>query len=100
MTYAIHPEAKAELAEAAVYYAEQASPMIATVFMDEFERTVDLIVANQQCGLRVEGGLRLYHLRRFPYTIFYEKNETLGPQIFAVAHQRREPEYWRIRTFK
>jgi hypothetical protein len=39
-------------------------------------------------------GLRLQHFDRFPYTVIYEPDDRLGPQIYAIAHQHREPGYW------
>jgi hypothetical protein len=44
-----------------------------------------------------EAELGVYHFDRFPYTVVYEPGESAGPQIFAIAHQRREPGYWRER---
>lgn len=98
MSYWLHPDAEAELGDAAVFYAERANKMVAGAFLDEFERVVELIVENQQRGPHDEDGLRMYHFNRFPYTVLYEVDEANGPQIFAVAHQSREPGYWRDRT--
>lgn len=42
--------------------------------------------------------MRLYHLDRFPFTVFYEEHETLGPQIYAVAPQARDAGYWLYRV--
>jgi plasmid stabilization system protein ParE len=98
VTHWIHPEAEAELGDAAVFYATHANRAIAEAFLAEYERVLDLIVENQQRGPHAEGGLRLYHFDRFPYTLVYQEDQTLGPQIFAVAHQRREPRYWSGRT--
>lgn len=98
MNYWIHPAAEAELSEAAAYYATHASRTIAEALLIEFERVRDLLVGNQQLGVRTELGMRLFHFDRFPYTIIYEENEDLGPQIYAVAHQRRRPGYWSSRT--
>ena len=94
MSYSIHPEAEAELADAAVYYATHASRMIALAFLAEYERVRDLLIENQSRGPHGEDGLRVYHFDRFPYTVVYEEHEANGPQIFAVAHQSREPGYW------
>ena len=94
MSYSIHPEAEAELADAAVYYATHASRMIALAFLAEYERVRDLLIENQSRGPHGEDGLRVYHFDRFPYTVVYEEDEANGPQIFAVAHQSREPGYW------
>lgn len=98
MSYSIHPDAETELGDAAVYYATRASTMIALAFLAEYERVRDLLIENQQRGSHAEDGLRVYHFDRFPYTVVYEADEANGPQIFAVAHQSREPGYWNDRT--
>jgi plasmid stabilization system protein ParE len=98
LTHWIHPAAEAELGDAAVYYAQNASLAIAEAFLAEYERVRDLIVENQKRGPSIEGGLRVYHFDRFPYTLIYEEDISRGPQIYAVAHQSREPGYWRSRA--
>lgn len=98
MTHSIHPDAEIELGDAAVYYATHASRAIAEAFLAEFERVRDLIIENQHRGPHVEGGLRVYHFDRFPYTLIYAEDPNHGPQILAVAHQSREPGYWDSRT--
>ncbi|MCD6682146.1 MAG: type II toxin-antitoxin system RelE/ParE family toxin [Burkholderiaceae bacterium] len=97
MSYWLHPDAETELGDAAVYYAEHANRAVAEAFLAEFERVRDLLVENQQRGPRGEHGLRLYHFDRFPYTVIYEPDEYAGPQIYAIAHQHREPGYWTTR---
>lgn len=96
MTFWIHPEAEAELGDAAVYYATHASLAIAQAFIAEFERVRDLLVENPQRGPHADFGFRVYHFDRFPYTVIYDENPH-GPRIYAVAHQHREPGYWRER---
>jgi plasmid stabilization system protein ParE len=98
VSYFIHPDAETELGDAAVYYAKHASKVIANAFLLEFQRVRDLLIENQQRGSRLEDGLRIYHFNRFPYSIIYEESEVAGLQIFAVAHQSREPGYWIDRT--
>lgn len=97
MTHWIHPGAEQELGEAALYLAEHASPRIAQAFLLEYERVRDILVQNQQVGPHGDHGMRLYHFDRFPYTLIYEQDPLRGPQIFAVAHQSREPGYWASR---
>lgn len=58
----------------------------------------DLLVENPRRGPRVDFGLRMYHLDRFPYTVIYEPDDVNGPQIFAIEHQHREPGYWAARV--
>ncbi len=98
MTHWIHPDAEAELGDSAVYYATHASRAIAEAFLAEYERVRDLVIENPQRGPRTDGSLRVYHFERFPYTLVYEEDRTRGPQIYAVAHQSREPGYWSDRT--
>jgi plasmid stabilization system protein ParE len=98
VSYWLHPDAEAELGEAAQYYAVAANAMIALAFLAEFERVMELLVENQQRGPHIADGLRVYHFDRFPYTVIYEEDTTSGPQVFSIAHQSREPGYWRERT--
>ena len=98
MTYWIHPDAEAELGDAALYYAEHASRSVAEAFLAEFERVRDLLVENQLRGPHGDLGFRVYHFDRFPYTVVYEVDEHAGPQIYAIAHQHREPGYWSARA--
>lgn len=97
MSYWLHPDAEAELGDAAAYYAAHASLSVAEAFLGEFERIRDLLVENPQRGPHAEFGLRVYHFDRFPYTVVYEPDEQAGPRILAIAHQHREPGYWRDR---
>lgn len=98
MTHWIHPDAEAELSDAAFYYLINANISIAEAFLAEYERVRDLIVEHQRRGPRTDGGLCVYHVDRFPYTLIYEEDGIRGPQIYAVAHQSREPGYWSART--
>jgi plasmid stabilization system protein ParE len=98
VNYWVHPDAEAELGDAAMYYAEHASLAVADAFVLEFERIRDLLVDNQGRGPHGEFGFRIYHFDRFPYTVVYDVDEAAGPQIYAVAHQHREPGYWRGRA--
>lgn len=98
MTVWLHPDAEAELGDAAVYYAAHASTAIATAFLAEFERMRDLIAENPHLGAEAAHGFRIFHFDRFPYTAIYAVEDRLGIVIYAVAHQHREPGYWLERT--
>jgi plasmid stabilization system protein ParE len=98
VTYWLHPEAEAELGDAAVYYLQHASRAVAEAFIAEFERVRDLLAENPHRGPQGDFGLRVYHFDRFPDTLIYEAHDQLGPQIYAVAHQHREPGYWAARV--
>lgn len=96
MSYWLHPDAEAELGDAAVYYAEHANKAIASAFVTEFERVLALLVANQRLDSPADGGRRAYRFRRFPYSLVYQEDSS-GPQVYAVAHQHRELGYWEER---
>ena len=94
MNYWIHPDAETELGDAAFYYAEHAGLAISDALLLEFERVLKILVENQRRGSYGEFGFRVYHFGRFPYSVIYEEHALAGPQIYAVAHQHREPRYW------
>ncbi|HNU12136.1 MAG TPA: type II toxin-antitoxin system RelE/ParE family toxin [Rubrivivax sp.] len=98
MSHWLHPEAEAELGDAALYYATHASRAIAEAFLAEYERVRDLIVENPRRGSHLHGELRVYHFDRFPYSLIYAEDGKRGPQIYAIAHQRRAPGYWSDRA--
>lgn len=93
MTHWLHPDAEAELGDAAVYYAEHVNRAIAEAFLMEYQRVRNLIIENPQRGPHIAFGLRAYHFDRFPFSLIYEESPN-GPQFYAVAHQSREPGYW------
>lgn len=98
MNHWLHEEAEAELGEAAVYYAEHASRSIAEAFLVEFSRVIALLETNQRLGARKEAEMRAYPFHRFPYSLVYRESDSDGPQVYAVAHQSREPGYWQGRV--
>lgn len=98
MSFWIHPDAEAELGDAAVHYASHAGPAIAESFLAEFERVRDFLIENPYSGPEGDDGLRVCHFERFPYTLVYEPDALKGPQIYAVAHQHRAPAYWLYRV--
>lgn len=97
MSYTLHPAAEDELAAAARYYTTHASRRVGEAFLSEFERVATLLAQNQRLGATTREGLRIFLFRRFPYSIIYREAAT-GPIIYSVAHQRREPGYWRSRV--
>ena len=97
MSYWLHEEAEVELGDAASYYAEHATPRIAVAFLSEFERVIELLQLNQKLGTRKDQGMRSYPFQRFPYSLVYREDDAAGPQVYAVAHDSREPGYWQSR---
>ena len=97
MSFSLHPAAEAEFQLAATGYGERAGRNIALAFLAEFERLAELLASNPGLGTPARDGLRIHPMRRFPYSLVY-RGAALGIRILVVAHQHRQPEYWRGRA--
>ena len=85
-------EAAAAFLDVVSYY-EQKQPKLGRRFKEEVQQTLLWLGENAEaCRLRSNGYRRL-NLRIFPYYIPYIiRGSTLW--VVAIAHRRREPEYW------
>ncbi len=90
-----HEFAQGELNEAAAYYA-QARPGLGEAFIVEVEQAVAALAASPLAGTEVEGGVRWWLVKRFPYSVLYRLHDD-QIRILAIAHQKRRPFYWRGR---
>lgn len=91
------PAASDELQEATRWYLEQGGTALAKRFQEAARSGVGSIGAMPMAGRPTEGGCRLWAMRRFPYTLVYRLRGQ-GIEVIAVAHHRREPGYWVVRT--
>ena len=91
-----HDQAKAELKETVAWYEERRAGL-GREFRLAVENAVKRICENPHAGSQY-GNTRFRYLlvRRFPYVVFYSKNEHLV-RVIAVAHGRRKPGYWKNR---
>ena len=87
-----HPEARAELDDAAAYY-ERERRGLGRDFRLEFEIALGRLVEFPELYAIETEDFRACPLYRFPYTIYYPILED-RIWIAAVAHQRRRPGYW------
>ncbi len=87
--------AESELDDAWAWYENQL-PGLGRRFLDEVRQGRAQILAFPNAWHPLEGGIRRYRLKRFPYGLIYsvESNEIV---VIAVAHLHREPDYWRDR---
>jgi plasmid stabilization system protein ParE len=90
-----HPEADAEVTEAARYY-ESRSPGLGLIFLSEIQRAVSQVVTNPEAYPKIANDIRRKALRRFPYGLMYAI-EPDRIRIVAVAHSKRRPYYWSSR---
>lgn len=90
-----HPDADAEITEAAQYY-EVHKPGLGSDFLGEIERGIHLISTNPEASQRIARRVRRKLLWRFPYNLIYAVYSD-RIRIVACAHQKRRPFYWRKR---
>ena len=92
MTYSLHPGAEHDIANALDFYSEQAGPVVAERFLEEFERIAKLLVEHPSLGTPTTRGRRAFPLKVFPYLVVYRNLES-GIRILIVRHQHRKPGY-------
>lgn len=97
MIYSLHPEAEADLRDAAEFYRVRAGNSLSQSLLAEFEQSVIILLQHPGLGSPWRGpGRRRYLMKRFPYSLIYTfYGEEV--QILAVAHHSRRPGYWRGR---
>jgi len=88
--------AKEEMSDAALFY-ETASNGLGNDFLDDVQRTIDILSDYPELGEPVDSDFRRMLLHQFPFSLIYALEQN-GIVIVAVAHQGREPNYWRSRV--
>lgn len=91
----LHPEAEAELEQAAVWYDER-RPGLGLEFLTAVRDGLDEVALHPLRWPVCSRRSRRYRLNRFPYAIIYQivQDQVI---LLAVAHLRRRPGYWRKR---
>jgi len=98
----LHPEARAELRSAALWYDER-RPGLGDEFIAEVAASLNRIGDAPESYPGWPGTpataplIRKATLQRFPYVIAFEKHEQ-HVLVLAVAHAKRRPLYWLTRT--
>jgi len=98
----LHPEARAELRSAALWYEERRSGL-GDEFISAISSSLDRVNDAPESypawpGTRADGPLiRKATIQRFPYVIAFEKHEH-HVLVLAIAHAKRRPLYWFTRT--
>ena len=87
-----HPEAEAELNDAADYYAPW-SPGLDQRFIAEMELALAQIVAFPEASSPVNARTRRKILLGYHYSLLYSVTEC-EIRVLAVAHHARRPFYW------
>ncbi|MDJ1169625.1 type II toxin-antitoxin system RelE/ParE family toxin [Roseofilum sp. BLCC_M154] len=95
MKYVFHPEALTEYAQAVEFYAER-NRELAQEFINSVESAIFQVIEFPTRWPVIEGDIRRYRTRKFPYAILYAIEEDYI-WIVAVVHGHREPGYWQKR---
>ena len=92
MNYSLHTLAKNDVVDAQDYYEQHAGQQVATRFMIELERVIQLLLQNPSFGTPIARQRRIYPLKSFPYSLVYQvQGDHL--YILIVRHQRQKPNY-------
>ena len=97
MKVVLHPEAEAEVDQAATWYEKQRASLggdFHTEVATALGRIRDSPDSHPRLrGIRVLPPIRRAFLKRFPYTVIFERYAQ-NVLVLAVAHARRRPRYW------
>jgi plasmid stabilization system protein ParE len=91
-----HPAAEEELAAALDWYQER-SARAAYRFLQEVAATLERIRHSTGQFASSAAGIRRARLVRFPYSLVFREGAD-GIEVFAIAHAKRKPGYWRSRV--
>ena len=98
MIWLLHPEAEADIEDAAAFYSQRSGPQLAQAFLGEFEQAMQLLVAHPLLGSIWRQSKRRLVMKHFPFSVIYTVAGT-ELRVLAVAHQSRRPGYWRKRCW-
>lgn len=89
----LHPQAETEIEDSADFY-EGRQTGLGEEFRSEVEEALHRIAATPTMFSPYKGGpVRRILLPRFPFGVYFvERDQAI--HVFAVANQRRRPDYW------
>jgi toxin ParE1/3/4 len=90
-----HPDAEAELIEAARFY-EKRVPTLGAQFLEAADQAIRIIADAPDRWRVIEANVRSYLMSRFPYAIYY-RSLPEHIRILAFKHHSRHPNYWHYR---
>ena len=94
--YRFHPAAAEEATAAAQYY-DGARSGLGGEFVADLDDCIAVAREFPEAGSPYIASTRRVLFRRFPFSLIY-RGDTNQIEIIAVAHQKREPGYWRRRV--
>lgn len=85
--------AQRELAEAVQHY-ESESQGLGNRFLEETFKALAILLRHPEAAPQIRGSVRRFVLPKFPYCLLYRPLGAGRLRILAVAHQKRNPQYW------
>ena len=92
----IRPEAEADMSEGFQWY-EDRRDGLGFEFLGEFKTVLERIIDNPLRQPEIYRSARRSLVRRFPYAVIYIF-ESDKVEVIAVAHVKRNPDFWRRRV--
>ncbi len=86
------PEARADLFEAAAWYAEKAEGL-GRDFLSVFDASMETLRTSPEAFPVVFDDVRRVVLRRFPFVVFYVVDDA-EIVVLSLHHERRSPDRW------
>ena len=91
-----HPEAEAELIDAALFYEKRVTSLGAQ-FLAATDQAVERILANPESFRVIATSVGVCGMKRFPYSIYF-RVEVDTIRVLAIKHHSRHPDYWQHRS--
>ena len=97
MNYRLHPDAALEHEKQVAYYGERRGELGGRYHQAAL-RAIESACSRPQ-GFKIvrQPNIRKISLRGFPFAVVYRAVDA-EVQVLAVAHHRRSPDYWSVRT--
>lgn len=100
MNFDFHPDAREEFREAAHWY-EDRSIFAGDRFVKAVRAAIGQIMLDPARHQSLDQGIRVFRLKVFPYRVYYVHEEQADLiRVYAVMHEKRQPDYWRDRLGK
>ncbi len=90
MNFSFHNQAIDDVAQAQDYYFQFAGAQVATRFLSELDRVIQLLLVNPGFGTPIARQRRVYPLKGFPFSLVY-RVEGDHLRILIIRHQRQRP---------
>jgi plasmid stabilization system protein ParE len=91
-----HPHVRVDTNQAYSWY-EARRAGLGTAFLDAVEAALARVRDNPEGYGVVEGDVRGYPVRRYPYVVYY-RNRPDRVEVLAVYHTARDPAGWQSRV--